>query len=418
MSFPPARPHASPAAEAAALLCRIGLALLGIAVPAVAMGTRRAMFVLMPVGAALILVAALLDSRSDALVRLRIALASPLALAALFLLGWAVISCAWAPFRPEATARFAKEAGTLVLAAAVCAFMPERTRVSNMYLWPVGAAIAAVTAIVIALAGPALLTVAQDGENSTLERGLLALTVLLWPALGALALRGRWNAAGALAILAALASISVWSAPGLLALIAGALVFALAVGHPGRAAYGLGGFFAMLLLVAPGLPVLIALALPRGEADGTNFLGDAAASIRVWADIVHTDKWRLLTGHGIDSATRGVVAGLLPARAPDGLLYEVWFELGALGALAAAVLVYQAFLACARQSAVLAPFLIAGLSSFLVIAVLGFSLSQLWWVTMAGIIGIGCVHVQRGQYLSRRPQFEPERMRAGSAQQA
>lgn len=382
------------------------------------MGTRRVMFVLMPVGAALVLIAALLDSRSEALLRLREALMSPLAAAALFLLAWASLSFAWAPFRPEAGARFAKEAGTLALAVSVCAFMPERTRVSNMYLWPVGAALAAITAIVVALAGPALLTLAQDGENSTLERGMLGLTVLLWPALGALALRGRWNAAGALAILAALASIAVWSAPGLLALVAGALVFAIAVSYPVRTATALGVFFALLLLLAPLLPVLIALVLPRGQPDASSFFGDAAASIRVWADIVHTDKARLLTGHGIDSATRGVVAGFIPARAPDGLLYEVWFELGALGALAAAVLVYQAFLACARQGAVLAPFLIAGLASFLVIAVLGFSLSQLWWVTMAGIIGIGCVHVQRGQYLSRRPQFEPVRVRAANAQQA
>ena len=112
MTFSPARPHNSPAAEAAALFCRIGLVMLAIAVPCITTGARRAIFVLMPVGAVLIIIAAVLDSRSEGVAQIRDGLTTVLGLALLFLLGWALLSLVWAPFRFEAASRFLKEAGT------------------------------------------------------------------------------------------------------------------------------------------------------------------------------------------------------------------------------------------------------------------------------------------------------------------
>ena len=415
MTFSPARPHNSPAAEAAALLSRIGLAMLAIAVPCITTGARRAIFVLMPVGAVLIIIAAVLDSRSQGLAHIRDGLTTVLGLALLFLLGWALLSLVWAPFRFDAASRFLKEAGTLVLALVVCACLPEHTRISNLNLLPIGVGLAALTAIAVALGGPVLLTLGQDGENSTLERGLLSVVVLLWPALAALALRGRWNSAGAIAVLSALAAIAVWSPAGLIGLVAGALVFAASVNHPQRAAKILAGMFALLALAAPLLPLLVNVFTSKSGAEADGFIGSLQAGARIWSQIIQNDQWRLLTGHGIDSATRGIAGGFLPVRTPHGLLFEVWFELGLLGALALAALIVLAFIGAGRQTVTVAPFMLAGLTSLLTIAIFGFSLSQLWWVTMVGIVGIANALVLRSQYLGRRPQIEPVRARMANA---
>ena len=418
MSFSPARPHADPAAEAATLLCRIGLAILGIAVPCAATGARRAVFVLMPVGSVLILISALLDSGGEGRAHLRNGVLTIAGIAAVFLLAWASLSLLWTPFRLEAAARFSKEAGTMLLALIVCAFLPERTRISNLNLWPVGVGLAGLATLGVALAGPTLLAAAQEGENSTSERGLLSAVVLLWPALAALALRQRWNSAGGIAIVVAVAAILVWSPAGLIGLIAGALVFAAAANHPARAAPVLALGFVALLVAAPALPFAMEWLGGKGPVETEGFSGAVQSNARVWAQIIRNDGWRLLPGHGIDSSTRGMAGGFLPARTPHSLLFELWFELGALGVAAFAVMVWQGFAACGRQAIALAPFLLAGLTSLLVVAILGFSLSQLWWVTVIGIVGIATTHVLRGQYLTRRPHIEPARMRAAPPQQA
>ena len=418
MSFSTLRQHSDPAAEAAVLISRIGLALVGIAVPCAAVGARRAIFVLMPVGAVLILVAALLDTRGEGLVRFREGVLTPAGAAAMLLLLWAVLSLVWTPFRVEAAARFSKEAGTMALALAVCAFLPERTRISNLYLWPLGVGMAATLALITALAGPALLTMAQDGENSTLERGLLGIVALVWPAMAALALRGRWNAAGVLAVMASFAAIAVWSTPGLVALVAGALVFAAAAGKPLAAARVLAGTFAVLLLIAPLLPQGLELIIGRSGADPDTVYGSLQATVRAWGQITRSEGWRLLTGHGIDSVTRGTLGGFLPSRTPHSILFEVWFELGAIGAVTACMLVVQGFLAFGRLGPTLAPFMLAGLSSVLVIGILGFSFSQLWWVTLLGVVAMSASHVIRGQFQVRRPQIEAVRGSVGHAQEA
>ena len=176
--------------------------------------------------------------------------------------------------------------------------------------------------------------------------------------------------------------------------------------------------FVVLLVAAPALPFALEWLGGKGPVEAEGFWGVVQANAKVWTQIIRNDGWRLLPGHGIDSATRGMAGGFLPARTPHSLLFELWFELGALGVAAVAVMVWHVFAACGRQAIALAPFLLAGLTSLLVIAILGFSLSQLWWVTMVGIVGMATTHVLRGQYLTRRPQIDPARMRAAPPQSA
>ena len=115
------------------------------------------------------------------------------------------------------------------------------------------------------------------------------------------------------------------------------------------------------------------------------------------------ESLRLITGHGLDTATRGVIAGFLPAATPHGVLFQVWYELGIVGACTSAVLVARAFIAAGRTPGAIAPFLLAGLVCGLTLAISGLSTAQLWWVTLLSVVAIAFAAVAKGQYRTVRP---------------
>jgi hypothetical protein len=225
----------------------------------------------------------------------------------------------------------------------------------------------------------------------------VGLVVIVWPSLGALALRERWHSAVALAIAVALAAIVVWTPIALAAFVAGAFTFIFATMNPARVSRLLAGAFAAVFLVAPALPLLLAAVLPARAANGL------LAPMLVWADIIRGEGLRLVTGHGIDMATRGVAAGFLPAGTPHGILFQVWYELGVVGACTWAVLVARAFLAAGRTPGAIAPFLLAGLVCGLALAISGLSTAQSWWVAQVAVVAIAFAAVAKGQYRTVRP---------------
>ena len=101
----PSRSFNDPARQAAALLVRLGIAVLALGVPVGALWSRRLIFTLMPVGAALILLGVLLDPKGAHIERVRTAIITPLGLAALFVLGWSFLSLVWTPFTAVAVLR-------------------------------------------------------------------------------------------------------------------------------------------------------------------------------------------------------------------------------------------------------------------------------------------------------------------------
>jgi hypothetical protein len=385
-----------PSSDAAQLLVRLGIAVLAIAVPCGSVVSRRLIFSLMPVGGILILIGVALAPSRRSLGQFRAALLSPTGLTAFFLIGWSALSLVWTPFAATAAEGFFKTSATALLAACVAAFLPDRTKTSNLYLLPIGAAAAALATFIVALVGPLSLRGA-DLEGSTLERAAVSLIVIVWPSLGALAVRERWASAGALAIAVAIAAIAVWTPVALGALAVGALTFSFATANPARVSRLLAGAFAALFLVAPALPLLLAAVLPVRAADGW------LAPMLVWADIIRGEGLRLITGHGLDTATRGVVAGFLPAATPHGILFQVWYELGIVGACTSAALVARAFIAAGRTPGTIAPFLLAGLVCGLIIAIAGLSTAQLWWVTQVSVVAIAFAAVAKGQYRTMRP---------------
>ena len=381
---------------------RLGLALLAIGVPCGAVGSRRLVFSLMPVGAALLVLGALLAPSRDMRRQWQATFLTPTALTALFLLGWMALSLLWSPFAGTGLERMLKTGGTAALAALTVALLPERTKTSNLYLLPIGVGAAATATILVAFLAPGASQLrGADIEGSAIERAALTLIMMMWPALGALAIRERWSSAGALSVAVAAAAIAVWTPISLVALALGAITFGMAASRPRATSIALAGIFFALFAAAPVIGLVGGLVATRLHVDPDGPFG----SFPVWADLVRHEGIRLLTGHGLDMTTRGVTYQYLPAHTPRSLLFEVWYDLGAVGAIASGVVAARAFLAAARATQPLGPFLTASLVSGLVVAISGLSTAQLWWITLLAVVGIAFGLVVRGQYRTQRPRL-------------
>jgi hypothetical protein len=391
---------ADPALGAAQLLVRLGIAILAIGVPCSSVGSRRLIFSLMPVGAALVLIGAILAPSRDLTRQWRSVLLTPTSLTAIFLVGWMGLTLLWTPYAVTGSERFAKTAGTAILAAVAVAFLPTRTKTSNLYLFPIGIGAAAVATVLVAVfAAPSSGLRGIDLEGSTIERSAVGLIMLVWPALGALAVRERWASAGVLAVGVAAAAITVWTPVAMAALALGALTFALAVSRPRATAVGLSILSIILFVGAPVIALGLGFLAVRFHADPRGAFG----GFPIWADLVRHEGLRLLTGHGLDTATRGISSHFLAPGTPRSLLLEVWYDLGIVGATATGILASRAFLTAAKATEPLGPFLLATLVCGLTIAISGLSTAQLWWITLVAVVGIAFGVVIRGQYRTERP---------------
>ena len=374
------QPTGDPATMSGQILLRIGIALFAVAVPCAAAVSRRTLFVLMPVAALLIIIGGLLlpGAATQVLRHLRTALARPLILLPLLLLIWAGLSFVWTPFPALATERYLRTTGTILITLAALACLPARVKPTYSGVLPIGVALAAVATVAAALLAP------QGREldgGDTLWRAVSGLVVLLWPALVALALRGRGALAGLLGVCVASAALVVWEPIALAALLIGVAVFSASYADPERMSKALGAAVAGLLIGAP--LIILALDPLAARLDQSGLFG----MLHVWADIVKTEGVKLVTGHGFDTAARAMGAGLLPQGAPRGLLFEIWYELGLVGAGASAALMWFAFTGAATMGRATGSFLMAGVAAVLTISIAGVSISQLWWTTqLAGVV--------------------------------
>ncbi|HXY59815.1 MAG TPA: hypothetical protein VEH76_14700 [Methylocystis sp.] len=392
--------HEDPAEEAARLLTRMGVFLLFVVALTAPVPIGQTIYILLPIGAALLLAGAAVSpftrEKVGPLWRL---LTAPPVLAAVFLVAFAALSLTWTPFRAEASERLLKTALTLALVAIAGGFLPTRTRVCDLNLLPIGAAIAAV-ALIGATAldhfHPRPQTIEELIDGAPVARAGLALALILWPAAGALALRGRWRFAGALVLVAAVAAV-LSGAPNVApALGAGALAFALSFGRvrPAAKFFGLASAAAML-----AAPVVAMAARYAPGAHATEF----SRALDIWGALAVNGGLRSLTGHGFGAAHFGLFGGYLDPHTPRGLLFQIWFDLGVIGGAALSTMVWRAFVVIGGLRPALAPFLIAGLITGLVVAMLGPAAEQLWAVTAAGLAAIAYVLAMRGQFRKRRP---------------
>jgi hypothetical protein len=384
-----------PAVDAARLLFVVAFALLFIAVPVAAAISRQAIYSLLPIGAVLTLVAASLSTETNGIEVAGRRLLTGTALIGFCLVLWAAFSVIWTPFPAEAAVRIAKGVITAALVISGTAVLASRSVGTDALILPVGVAAAACAVVLASLVGaPGSMQIEPDG-TTTLDRAAVGLVLLIWPALAVLALRGLAAAAGALAAAVAIAVFAARLPIGILALGAGALAYGSARLRRGRTRFALAALFGALILLCPLLPLAAKLA-------GGSTLPDFAAPIQIWGDILAADGARMFTGHGLDTATRGIAYGYLPARTPHSLLFEVWYELGIVGAVFAALFTYRIFMALGRAPRLVAPYLLAGFTTGLVVTMLGLGTAQVWWLTLVGLNVLAFAVTANGHY-GKRP---------------
>ncbi len=362
------------------ILLRIGIALFAVVAPCAAVVSRRSLFVLLPVAALLMIIGSLLLPGAANLVlrNSRAALTRPLVILPILLLVWAGLSFVWTPFPALATERYLRTAGTILITLVALGCLPVRLKAAYSNILPLGVLLASLATIAVMLLAQQSRQPEVDGGD-TLLRAVAGLVTLLWPAMMVLATRERGALAGLLGVCGAGAALLAGTQVALSALLIGVAVFCAGFAATARVAKILGAAIAALLLGAP----IIMLALdPLASRLEPNVFG----LLHVWAEIVRSEGLKLITGHGFDTALRAIGAGLLPADAPRGLLFEIWYELGLVGAGAFALLMWCAFTGAARLGRVTGSFLMGGIATVLTISIAGVSVSQLWWTTqLAGV---------------------------------
>src|SRR5262249_26337516 len=143
-----------------------------------------------------------------------------------------------------------------LLAALAAIYLPQRTKTLDLYLLPMGLALASMATLARAYFEPPWFTAGFAFDEILFERAMITAIVLVWPALGLLSLREHWIAASALAVLVAAVALAGFAQIALFAMGAGAFSFAVAMSGPAKTARVLAWLFASLVLMSPILPLL------------------------------------------------------------------------------------------------------------------------------------------------------------------
>lgn len=382
-----------PAADAALLLRRIAFGTLALLLPIASLVSRRAAVVLAPIGVVLLVIAMLIEDPRDFVSRLKRSVFSLPGLILIGLVAWAVLSLVWSPYTLSAT----EKASNIVLAVALGflgnAALPERMRASNLNLAPLGAG----TAAAFALALIVMTALRHQDTDAGVERGISVILIMAWPALAWLLSRERGLSALGLALIVGLLSLTRFEDGEAVAMICGAVAFGAVSASRERAAAMVAAVLAGLILLAPILPFLmipIVSRLPESTL---------APALAVWADVISSAPIQLVTGHGLDTVLRGRLIGALPPATPTTLLFETWYELGLVGAAAAAFCLYVAVRAAGRMPGALAAGGVAAFTTAFALSALGFATLQPWWLMTLTSVVLMFGAIARGQYRTDRP---------------
>ena len=393
-------PASNDAAEAASrLLQRLGFVVLALGAPCAEALSSRAIFLFFPIGTALLLVAAMLNPVKGVGGRLSAALGSPIGLVSLALIAWAALSLAWTPFPVEAIEHLLKLAATALAVIVALCCSRDHMRATDLYLFPVGVALAMLAILTMALADNA--GVGSYADRT--ERSGVALVIMLWPAMAGLAARGRNGLARLLMILAAAFIFAIGAPVTAAALFVGVLVLSFAISDVKRTVTDLGILAAAIVLLSPLAPAVAPTMARWFFHAKLSSLSGPLAPLAGAAEILLHEPLRLFTGHGIDTAVRGVQAGLLPAPVPRVALFEIWYELGIIGALLSATLVWLGFRGVGATGSKVAPYLVAALACDLTLAFLSEDFSQMSWVTLLAVSALSTGAAARSQYRTKRP---------------
>ncbi|MGL5447957.1 MAG: hypothetical protein ACRDBL_11670 [Rhabdaerophilum sp.] len=378
-----------PAANAAAVLLRLGFAIFALVIPSAALMSRWVIVVLVPIGAVLIILAALLRSDPARLSERSFSLlASAPGLASLMLAIWALASIAWTPIPGEAIEKLSKTLGVVILGFFAVIALPPRMRATNLHLITIGVALGATLILVgsvSALAEKPLLRF----PAATPERVTVLLTVLGWIGAAWMIIKNRNRLALALIVLVIAAIVLGPTRAAMMPLVVSLIALAIAWNSPERAGRLIGLGFAGFVIVLPLLAFLGAvLGVPGMD--------------RWWAMIL-ADPLRIITGRGFDAGNAARVAGFFTVDQPVSLVSDLWFDLGILGAVFFAIAIAAMFELSGRLGYELAPAAIAAISAAVTFTILDRAATQTWWFNGLTVCAIVLMSVERGRYRTVRP---------------
>jgi hypothetical protein len=314
-------------------------------------------------------------------------------LAAAVFLCWCIFSLSWTPFFAVA---FEKITSVLVLLAlfilGVMA-LPLRMKTSNLYLITTGAAAALVFAFLLALFGGSDKISAVEGEGRSLERGLIILSLFIWPAIGWLTARTRLMEAIVLAACTVAAALLLRSFALMVAVFLGGVVYAAVFyAYPVLRKF-LGLACIIPLLIAPVLPFIL---YPLGKMiAGAN--APNVVSLSIWRDIISGDPIRLITGHGLEAAVRSRFTGVLPFQTPSGFLFETWYDFGIVGVIAVACLLWLSIERILNHASAFQAAKLAAFFTVFILALFGVGGTQIWWLISVAVMVLAFTAVERGQ---------------------
>ena len=260
-------------------------------------------------------------------------------------------------------------------------------------------------AMMTAAPGPTPLRSALTGapDDGRLTAGAVAIAVLLFPAIGGLAARGRNGLARLLLIVALCFAYIASYAPLTVALFAGYLALSFSISDLSRTARELSWVAAALILLSPLIPALAPTVAAWIFHTRLSSLPAPYPSLSAAADIFTHDKLRLITGHGFATVGHGVQDLILPAQTPRALAFTTWYELGIVGAVLAAVGAWLAFRGIVHAPARLAPYMAAAFSAVVALAFLNVDFAEMTPLTLIAIAIISTDVAARSQYRTRRP---------------
>jgi hypothetical protein len=275
----------------------------------------------------------------------------------------------------------------------------DNMRAADLYLFPVGVVLAMVAILALAFADHAGL----GSYTEKIERSGVALVIMLWPAMAGLAARGRNGLARLLMILTAAFSFAIGAPIPAAALFVGVLTLSFAISDIKRTVFDLAILAAGIVILSPLAPA-ISPTLSRWFFHAKlSSLSGPFLSLAGAAEILLHEPFRLFTGHGIDTSIRGINIGLATVSVPRVALFEIWYELGIIGALLASALAWLGFRALGSTGAKIAPYLVAAFACDLTLAFLADDFSQMSWVSLLAVSAVSAGAAARSQYRTKRP---------------